>query len=456
MAEEEETTGTPEDESSNLDENQPNAEESRLIVHEVRCPSCDFRLSEKVDRCLMCGEALDPIIFLTEEERLEAEKLAEEEKALAEAELAPEEAAAKPKKARSMPRMAKMPGLNWRPTPLFGISLVFFLFTAVVGTFGFYNPNAIPISLLPSLTPTQAPLVVPPTQTPTLVPTATPLVTDTPSPTVEPTVTPTPLPTNTPEPLRSYTVLSGQTLVGIASLFGYTLESFFEANNFNEQSIIIEGQEILVPWPSATPPLQPIFYDIGGQTLIIDPSNCPPFYEIQEGDSLFSLASRNDIPLDALLEMNYLTVDSIVQPGDPLCIPQILEGAVFIPTPGPSPTPAPTEPPTGPNPLYPPNLQAHGAGETVFLQWLSVRQLGENEQYMVEVIDLTDVDSHPRRLFTRSAGVSLPDSWEPVDGEHDFVWRVSLVTIDGRRDNGGYIYTIIGAESVARQFSWGN
>ncbi len=456
MDEEEETSGTPEDESSRPDENK-----SAELEHEVRCPTCDFRLSEKADRCLMCGAELAPEIFLTEEERLEAKQAVEEAiAAVKEAEEAAEiEAAATaspPKAKRSSPKMAKMPGLNWRPTPLFGIGLFFFLFTAVVGTFGFLNPNAIPVSLLPSLTPTEAPLVVLPSQTPTLVPSATPLITNTPSPTVIPTVTPTPLPTNTPEPLRTYQVLSGQTLVGIASLFGYTLDSFFQANNFTDQSIIIEGQEIFVPWPTATPPLQPIFYDIGGQTLIIDPSNCPPFYEIQEGDSLFSLASRNDIPLDALLEMNYLTVDSIVQPGDPICIPQILEGAVFIPTPGPSPTPAPTEPPTGPNPLYPPNFEDHPAGEAVFLQWLSVRQLAENEQYMIEVVDLTDVDSHPKRLFTRSAGVTLPAGWEPADREHDFVWRVSLVTIDGRRENGGYIYSINGAESVPRQFSWGN
>ena len=74
---------------------------------------------------------------------------------------------------------------------------------------------------------------------------------------------------------------------------------------------------------------------------------------------------------------------------------------------------------------------------------------------MVEVIDLTDVDQHPRRLFTRSAGVTIPATWEPADAEHDFIWRVSLVRIDGRRENGGFLYSIIGAESDPRQFSWG-
>ncbi|MEM8858897.1 MAG: hypothetical protein AAGD96_11285, partial [Chloroflexota bacterium] len=93
--------------------------------------------------------------------------------------------------------------------------------------------------------------------------------------------------------------------------------------------------------------------------------------------------------------------------------------------------------------------------ESVFLQWLSEPILAENERYMVEVIDLTNVDSHPRRLFTRSSGVTLPADWMPTE-EHDFIWRVSLVEIDGRRENGGFIYTIVGAESVPRYFSWGS
>lgn len=457
MDEEEPTESRSEDGASNSDENKQselepkveNSEPSNLLEHEVRCPTCDFRLNEKTNRCLMCGTDLQPSLFFTEAER---------QAAALEAERATVEAEFEAKAEQSKRQMPKMPSIqmNWRPTPLFGLSVFFALFTIVVGAYAFFNPAAIPITLLPPPTATAVPLVVPPSQTPTLVPSATPLITDTPSPTVIPTETPTPLPTNTPEPLRTYKVLSGQTLVGIASLFGFTLDSFFEANNFNDQSILFEGQEILVPWPTATPPLQPIFYDIGGQTLVIDPSNCPPFYEIQEGDSLFSLASRNDIPLDALLEMNYLTVDSIVQPGDPICVPQILEGAVFLPTPGPSPTPAPTEPPTGPNPLFPPDQQTHGSGETIFLQWLSVRQLGDNERYMVEVVDLTDVDVHPYRLFTRSSAVTLPAEWAPSANAHDYVWRVSVVNINGRRENGGYIYSIQGAESAARTFSWGN
>ena len=416
---------------------------------EVRCPTCDYLLTDKVERCLMCGSELDAELFMTDDERAAA--VAEQ------ARLAAEEAQNASKswfagRGDQSPR-----GRGWQPTPLFGLVIFFGLFTIVIGGYGFFNPNAIPIALLPSPTPTNTPEIILPTQTPTPVPSATHLITNTPTATIIPTETSTPFPTNTPEPLRTYTILSGQTWVGIASLFGYTLESLYEANGLDPNSDpgLFEGQEILIPWPTATPPLQPYFFELGDTTLVIDPSNCPPFYEIQEGDSLFGLASRNDIPLEALLEMNYLTVDSIVQPGDVVCIPQILDSPIFVATPGPSPTPLPTQPPTGPQPLYPPNQQAHDTADAVFLQWLSEPVLAENERYMVEVIDLTNVDSHPRRLFTRSSGVTLPTDWVPT-AEHDFVWRVSLVEIDGRRDNGGFIYTIVGAESVPRYFSWGS
>lgn len=424
-----------------IEEGTGSDDEAKKLTHEVRCPHCDFLQTEIVERCLMCGTALEAEIFLTDAERAEIAQKAVE--------------AAKAEKVKQAKRTSRQ--FYSRPTPVFGLSVFFALFTLAVGGYGFFNPSAIPIALLPSVTPTETPLIVVPTETPTSTSTSTPLVTNTPTPTLVPTETLTPLPTNTPQPLRTYEVLAGQTLVGIASLFGYTLESIFEANGYTDADpIVFEGQEILIPWPTATPPLQPILYDIGGQTLVIDPSSCPPFYEIQEGDSLFALASSNDIPLDAMLEMNYLTVDSIVQPGDPICIPQILEGPIFLPTPGPSPTPAPTQPPTGPAPLYPPDGFAHAAGETVFLQWLSVEQLGVDERYMVEVIVTTDVDVHPKRLFTQSAGVPLPADWAPVTGEHDYVWRVSVVEITGRRDNGGFIYSVVGAESIPRTFSWGN
>lgn len=443
MDEEEASPLVPEGSESKTEETADS--EENLLTHEVRCPHCDFLQAKKTDRCLMCGTRLEADLFLTEVEREAAiEKRVAEEMAAAEVEQA---------------KQAKIASRQFyrRPTPVFGLSIFFALFTIAIGGYGFLNPTAIPIALLPSPTPTETPLIVLPTQTPTNVPTATPLVTDTPSPTLVPTETFTPLPTDTPQPLRTYTVLPGQTLVGIASLFGYTLESIFEANGFaGDDPIVFEGQELLIPWPTATPPLQPIFYDIGGQTLVIDPSSCPPFYEIQEGDSLFALASGNDIPLDALLEMNYLTVDSIVQPGDAICIPQILDGPVFLPTPGPSPTPAPTQPPAGPEPLYPPDGFEHAAAGTVFLQWLSVDQLAANERYMVEVIDLTDVDVHPHRLFTQSAGVPLPSEWAPESGKHDYVWRVSVVEIDERREDGGFIYSILGPESIPRRFSWGN
>ena len=90
--------------------------------------------------------------------------------------------------------------------------------------------------------------------------------------------------------------------------------------------LIFEGQEILIPWPTATPPLGPIAVQVGEETIVVDPANCPPFYEIKEGDNLFQLAAERGIPLDAMLEINYRTIDSILKPGDIICIPEVTNG----------------------------------------------------------------------------------------------------------------------------------
>jgi LysM repeat protein len=196
--------------------------------------------------------------------------------------------------------------------------------------------------------------------------------------------------------------------------------------------------------------------EVGEDRVLVDPSNCPPFYEISEGDTLFQLAAVNRVPLDALLQINYLTIDSILQPGDVICIPSVEVGGILPPTPGPSPTPSLTPPPAGPRLLYP----AQGATiadptGTVALQWLVVQDLAPDEYYMVEVTDLTAVDSRPRRGFTRQTSFQLPTDWRANEAAvHEFRWRVSIVRVTGQRTDGSFIYTYGGSASVDGAFLW--
>jgi LysM repeat protein len=329
----------------------------------------------------------------------------------------------------------------------FWLTAVFAILITLVAVFMLQNPIEATAILFPTLTP------IPPTATYT--PTWTPPPTETSPPTNTPTITPTPLPTDTPQPPRFHTVSSGETLFGLSLRYRITADSIAEANGITLDSAINVSQQLLIPWPTATPPLVPVEVQVGGDTIIADPTDCRR-YTIQEGDSLFAVAARERIDLNALLLVNRLNDQSIVQPGDDICIPTIIVGGVLPPTPGPSPTYTPTSAPPGPQLLYPAREAVVDPPDgTLLLQWVAVKDLAENEWYMVELTDLTDLDSHPLRGFTRDNAFRIPGDWRPDEpADHRFRWRVSIVQVTGRREDGGFIYTFGGRNSEDTYFTW--
>ncbi len=73
---------------------------------------------------------------------------------------------------------------------------------------------------------------------------------------------------------------------------------------------------------------------------------------VQSNDALWSIAARVGIPLATLLDLNNLTEDALIQPGDRLIV-AIVEPPV-TPTAVSSPTSAATRPPPTPKPTSPP------------------------------------------------------------------------------------------------------
>jgi LysM repeat protein len=51
----------------------------------------------------------------------------------------------------------------------------------------------------------------------------------------------------------TYTVAEGDTLSGIADMFGVTWDAIIQANNLQSQDSIFVGQELLIPVPVASP-----------------------------------------------------------------------------------------------------------------------------------------------------------------------------------------------------------
>ncbi len=308
------------------------------------------------------------------------------------------------------------------------------------------------LALVPTITP------IPPT--PTYTPTWTPVPSDTPEPTIPPTETPLPPPTDTPQPPRFHQVEFGETLYGLSLLYRISADSIAETNGFTVDSpSVTAGEQLQIPWPTATPPLESMLFEQDGQTFLADVTDCQ-MYTIEQGDSLLAMAGKFDVPSDVIVQVNRMTQERIdlLQPGDTFCIPQIVDSGMLPPTPGPSPTPTPTSYPAGPQLLYPVNETViEPADKTLTLQWAAVKDLAEDEWYMVEMMDDSVLDSLPYRGFTRDTAFKVPADWRPslfTPETHNFRWRVSIVQVTGQRADGVFIYTYGGRESQDAYFSW--
>jgi LysM repeat protein len=388
-----------------------------------RCPYCDTVVGAGASLCPLCGKRLDLV---------------------KQAEPTPPKTSPKPP-TLTAPRRP----FNWRLA--LGVGM---LATAVILTLFFWQnqpPSAETIAAVTDAPPTL-------TNTPTLTttPEATPVEAAN-EPPEEPTITPTPLPTDTPQPPRVHRVSANETLYGLSFVYSVSVDSIVELNEMGEDEAIRVNEELLIPWPTATPPLVPVSVEIGGETIIADPAGCEQ-YAIQSGDNLFAIAANRRIPLEALQRVNRLTDQSLIRPGDTLCIPTIIRGGLLPPTPGPSPTPTLTPPPAGPQLLFPPREATitHPDGPGL-LQWAHVKALTADEYYMVELLNLAQPDSRPYRAFTRDTAVRIPLTLRPESGQTElFRWRVTIVRVTGQRADGQFTYTYGGNPSIEALFYWQN
>ncbi|MBN1679914.1 MAG: LysM peptidoglycan-binding domain-containing protein [Anaerolineae bacterium] len=334
-----------------------------------------------------------------------------------------------------------------------------------------------PDSLSPTVilaAPTQTPGGPTLTASPTLPPTITP--TETPPPALP---TATALPTETPGPYE-HQIQPGDTCVSIAYQYGHVdLDVIALIRNLNSlrEPCVLPGQgTVLIPRPTATPT------EVGAdltQTAIA--TSAPPqatlnvgqnfaiqTYQVQEGDTLSSVAIVNDTSLRMICELNQVPdknpngIDcrGCVWETSNCCCPNppvlSVNQELFVPGPTPTPTLTPTpsgdEPPTAtpthpvPQPIYPP-AGASVAG-AVRLLWLTVGPLVENEYYLVTVREATTAAEFS--IQTRQLSAAIPLEYLPTDGQaRNFEWQVTVV----RLGDDGLFYPVSDWVSP-RQFVW--
>lgn len=141
---------------------------------------------------------------------------------------------------------------------------------------------------------------------------------------------PAPAPSPAPSPASSsagsYTVVSGDTLSGIAARHGVALSDVFSWNSLNGRSIIYPGQKIKVgPGTNAPAPAAPAPAALAPASAPTAPA-APALantgsYTIKSGDTLGGIASRLGVSLSSLLSANKLSMSTIIYPGQKLAIP---------------------------------------------------------------------------------------------------------------------------------------
>ena len=452
----------------------------------VRCPNCDSVLTISSGRCLMCGIIIaepSPDLPLVNENDLARSKVAEEvepskeklassstdgerndqdlmdnaEDLSSESE---QEVSDSSEGAILEASSAALHGqvpekedviesvlIEERSRKSIWLIGAFIVLMGIVGFALLSSPGEVTLALLPTVTEPAAPV----TQTPTW----TPLASDTPLPSPTPSITATPRPSETPRPPRAHQVIGGETLFSLSLRYGVTMDSIAAENGLEANAGLLVSQNLLIPWPTATPPLEPVAINQGGQVIIADPTDCQ-MYEIKSGDTFLGIAHRERIDLQALTAVNRFTDQTILQPGDLICIPKIIVGGQLPPTAGPSPTPSETPPPAGPSLLYPvEEAVIEPADRPFYLQWVAVKDLEPEEYYMIELTNLTLVDSHPLREFTRDNALIIPMDWRPQEeSTHLYRWRVRIVNVTAQRQDGSFIYTFGGTNSEDALFYW--
>lgn len=125
-----------------------------------------------------------------------------------------------------------------------------------------------------------------------------------------------------------YTVVTGDSLFLIAQRFGVSLEALIAANpQIPNPDLIFPGQVICVPLMTA-PPMPPV-------------PHCPgAAYTVVQGDTLFQIARRFGVTLEALLAANpQITNPDLIFPGQVICLPVAVEphcptGLTYMVAPG--------------------------------------------------------------------------------------------------------------------------
>jgi lipoprotein NlpD len=109
-----------------------------------------------------------------------------------------------------------------------------------------------------------------------------------------------------------HVVGKGETIYSISRFYRITPEELMKANGINDPSKLQTGKRLTIPSTA--------FSDI---TITQNPPSAQKLadYIVIKGDTLFSIAKKNDISLQKLREINNFPVNQVIKPGDIVKVP---------------------------------------------------------------------------------------------------------------------------------------
>ena len=120
----------------------------------------------------------------------------------------------------------------------------------------------------------------------------------------EPTVVPEASPVVTPDVTGVYTVQSGDTLSGIAAMYGTSAESLAILNGISNPNLIYVGQQIKVTGSASPAPTQPV--------------SSTTTYTVQSGDTLSEIAARYGMSVSEIASLNGISDANFIYVGQVL------------------------------------------------------------------------------------------------------------------------------------------
>ncbi len=198
----------------------------------------------------------------------------------------------------------------------------------------------------------------------------------------------------------THVVQPGETLFRIALRYGLTVEQLAAANGITNPAQIFAGQVLVIPQrggsgsgPGAAPTPAPGGSASGART-----------YTVQAGDTLFSIARRNNTTVDTLVRLNGLSNANV-----------LFVGQVLILSSGsPPPTQAPTQAPASTTPAAPSTTQAPGPVTHVVQRGETLSQIALRYGTTYQQIALLSGLSNPDIIYPGQTLIIRQDSNPPT------------------------------------------